>query len=184
MKIYTRTGDKGETGLYGGTRVSKDESRIQLMGDVDELNSALGVARAYKLPEAVDKPLAEIQGQLMSLGATIASLDPDAQQTNYIGSDTIAFLERTIDRLDESLLPLKNFILPGGVPGAAYLLLARTICRRAERKAVSLNRQQSALPESVICYLNRVSDLLFVMGRATNAAANEQEIPWFAPESP
>src|SRR5262245_55482770 len=132
MKIYTKTGDAGETGLFAGPRVKKDDPRIQAYGTVDELNSVLGLARCQKLPEEIDARLAGIQHTLFDLGAELATPDPKARGTDLVSPAQIEALESAIDKYDDALPPLKTFILPGGTPGAAWLHQARTVCRRAE----------------------------------------------------
>ncbi len=182
MKIYTKTGDPGDTGLFGGPRISKDAPRIEAYGTVDELNSVLGVARTQGLDDEIDRLLGRIQNELFALGAQLATPDPAAHQTLMIGPPQIVTLETAIDRYEQGLQPLKQFILPGGTPGAAQLHLARTVCRRAERRLVNLMRG-SAEPISgdLMIYLNRLSDLLFVLARAVNHAAGCAEEPWQKP---
>jgi cob(I)alamin adenosyltransferase len=179
MKIYTRAGDTGLTGLYGGGRVRKDDPRIAAYGTVDELNAFLGLARAEGPSAEIDEVLVRLQNELFDLGAELATRDPQAKGTAVINEARIAVLEGIIDRFEERLAPLKEFILPGGSMVAAHLHVARTVCRRAEREAVFL----TSLPEehvsnSVIAYLNRVSDLLFVLSRAANAAVGVSDVPW------
>jgi cob(I)alamin adenosyltransferase len=182
MKIYTKTGDQGDTGLFGGPRVSKDAPRIEAYGTVDELNSVLGVARAAGLDSEFDALLSRIQSDLFALGAQLATPDPAAHRTTLVGLDQIAALEQAIDRFEMRLEPLKQFILPGGTPAAAQLHLARTVCRRAERRLVTLMRQSAeAIAIEPLVYLNRLSDLLFVMARAVNRAAARPDIPWEKP---
>jgi cob(I)alamin adenosyltransferase len=179
MKIYTRTGDQGETGLYGGGRVRKDDPRIAAYGTVDELNALLGLARAESLPPEIDAVLARLQNELFDLGAELATIDPPAMGTAVINAARIAALESTIDRFEEHLAPLKQFILPGGCQGAALLHVSRTVCRRAEREVVFLAAiPQEKVSPDVIVYLNRTSDLLFVLARAANAAAGVADVPW------
>jgi len=182
MKIYTKTGDAGDTGLFGGPRVSKDNLRIEAYGTVDELNSVLGVVRTCSPPPPLDALLGQIQNELFALGAQLATPDPAAHKTALIGMAQVSALEQAIDRLETDLAPLSQFILPGGTPTAAHLHLARTVCRRAERRLVSLVRV-SAEPISaeLIVYLNRLSDLLFVMARAANRVAGVSDIPWQKP---
>lgn len=177
MHIYTRGGDAGETGLFGGARIGKDHLRVEAYGAVDELNAALGVARAAGLPGDLD-PLAEsLQGQLFVLGADLAT-PPEARAKGVrLPAEAAAGLEPVIDRLEEELRPLTTFILPGGGAGGAALHLARTVCRRAERRCVALARG-ATLSAGVIPFLNRLSDLLFVMARAANARAGAAEAPW------
>jgi cob(I)alamin adenosyltransferase len=166
MKIYTRTGDLGETGLFGGPRVGKDMARIEAFGTVDELNAVLGVVRAETLPDDVDQVLERIQRELFDLGAELASPDPVKQGTRKIDRGNVSALEAQIDRFQESLQPLDKFILPGGNRAAALLHLARTVCRRAERRLVTLVRHsQEEISLPLLAYLNRLSDLLFVFAR-------------------
>jgi cob(I)alamin adenosyltransferase len=177
MKIYTKTGDAGETGLFGGPRVSKDSPRIEAYGTVDELNALLGLVRLEPLPEEIERMLAKIQNQLFDLGAELASPEPDRKGTNILGESQIAWQETLIDRFETELLPLKAFILPGGTRGAALLHVARCVCRRAERCVVTLQRTEplSTVP---IVYLNRLSDLLFVAARVVNHRAGVADVPW------
>lgn len=179
MKIYTKTGDAGQTGLFGGQRVSKDSLRVHAYGTADECNAALGVARASGLDPALDELIGEIQAQLFVVGADLAT-PGDSPHIPRVGEAEVRFLEETIDRLEGELEPLRQFILPGGTPGAAQLHLARTICRRAERWAVSL-AQEEALNAQVLTYLNRLSDMLFVAARAANARAGRVDVPWVSP---
>ncbi|HKD37742.1 MAG TPA: cob(I)yrinic acid a,c-diamide adenosyltransferase [Pirellulales bacterium] len=179
MKIYTKTGDRGETGLFGGPRVRKDSPRIEAYGTVDELNAFLGFARCEPLPAEIDQFLSRIQSALFKVGAELATPDPARHGTSVIGGKEIADLERAIDRFDASLEPLKQFILPGGTRGAAALHVARTVCRRAERRVVALaNSADGTISVDLIVYLNRLSDLLFVLARAVNAAAGQADVPW------
>src|SRR5215210_2695485 len=157
MKIYTKTGDTGETGLWGGLRIAKDAARVQAYGTVDECNATIGVARASVVEAGLDAILARIQNQLFVVGADLAT-PGEAANIPRIGSEEIAFLEQSIDALESELEPLKQFILPGGTPAASHLHLARTICRRAERWVVSLGRQDAAVSAYVGVYLNRLSD--------------------------
>jgi cob(I)alamin adenosyltransferase len=177
MKIYTKTGDAGETGLFGGTRVSKASARVSAYGDVDELNSAIGVARLHRLDDERDALLGAIQNELFDLGAELAARPGKESSVPRIGEEEIERLERAIDRVDEEVGPLASFILPGGSPGAAYLHLARTVCRRAERSVVALAAAEQVRPE-VLRYLNRLSDLLFVLARLANARAGVADVPW------
>jgi cob(I)alamin adenosyltransferase len=188
MKIYTKTGDAGETGLWGGLRVPKDAARVQAYGTVDECNAAIGVARAALgaskdargAEAALDAVLASIQDQLFVVGADLAT-PGEAPNIPRIGAEEIAFLEQTIDALEAELAPLRQFILPGGTPAAAHLHLARTVCRRAERWVVGLARQDAAVSGHVGIYLNRLSDCLFVLARAANARAGVADAPWNSP---
>jgi cob(I)alamin adenosyltransferase len=180
VPIYTGGGDRGETGLFGGGRVRKDDIRVEAYGAVDELNAWLGVARTASLPPDLDALLARIQGELFVLGADLAT-PPDSSAR---GSRVVRLpdgaargLEPEIDRLDAALPPLRTFILPGGSQGGAALHAARTVCRRAERRVVTL-AATSAVSAEAIVYLNRLSDLLFVMARSANARAGIGEAPW------
>lgn len=169
-KIYTRTGDSGETGLMGGKRLPKSHQRIQAIGEVDELNCALGLLLSAA-PVLTDT-LRPIQNQLFELGAELASADQPAR----IHSELIEALERAIDQHESALPRLKNFILPGGTQAAALAHLARAVCRRAERALVALAAQEAVNPDS-LKYLNRLSDLLFVLARELNHQA-QGDIPW------
>ena len=178
-KIYTRRGDDGSTGLFGGPRVRKHDLRVSAYGDVDELNSALGVARE-ELPEGDLRSLLDsLQSELFTLGAELATPDAGAapKEVPRITAQHVERLEREIDRLTGELPPMKNFILPGGSRAGAALHLCRTVCRRAERKAVEL-AESAPVPADAMSYLNRLSDLLFVMARAANLRAGGREIPW------
>jgi cob(I)alamin adenosyltransferase len=179
MKIYTKTGDDGETGLFAGPRVKKDDPRIEAYGTVDELNSVLGLVRSAKPPADIDRLLACVQNELFDLGAELATPDPKSRGTNLITQQNVESLEKAIDQFDANLPPLKTFILPGGTPAAAWLHLARTICRRAERRVVTLGDEPNvSLSSLVVIYLNRLSDLLFVLARAANQAAKVEDVKW------
>src|SRR5215212_10124328 len=181
MKIYTKTGDEGTTGLFGGGRVSKDHPRVEAYGDVDELNAALGLARSIEPLPRVDEVLVPIQRDLFAIGALLAT--PDAAKMREqlakarVDDARIAELERAIDDGERELEPLRAFILPGGTPKAAALHVARTVCRRAERKVVHLRREVD-IPDVVVVYLNRLSDLLFVLARVANKRAGAGEVTW------
>jgi cob(I)alamin adenosyltransferase len=180
MKIYTRTGDQGETGLFRGARVRKDHARIEAYGTVDELNAALGVARLEVAPLAgeIDALLHEIQNDLFDLGAELATPDP-AKEPRTVTSRRVEELEQAIDAFDARLPPLTQFILPGGSPAGAHLHLARTICRRAERRVVTLAGMQGEhVSAEAIRFLNRLGDLLFVLARAANQVAGVVDAPW------
>jgi len=181
VKIYTKTGDEGETGLFGGERVPKDSRRVAAYGDLDELNAALGLARATAPTDFEDALLQEIQRHLFTIGAELATPDParlaKALGGPPVGPAEVTALERAIDRLEAELPPLKSFILPGGAPKGAALHLARTVCRRAERAVVGLARDVPVSP-AMRQYLNRLSDLLFVLARAANARAGAGDLPW------
>ena len=178
-RIYTKTGDDGTTGLFGGTRVRKDHLRIETYGTVDELNSIIGVALTESRPANLAEQLRSISSVLFTLGADLATpLDPPpAYDIPRIDSEHIAELERWIDGHDDALEPLKSFILPGGTPGAAHLHVARTVCRRAERNAVALASYED-VGAHVVRYLNRLSDYLFTAARAANAAQGVADVPW------
>ncbi len=180
MRIYTRTGDTGETGLIGGQRVPKDDPRVCAYGTVDELNATLGLARLYVEQEDLDQLLEQFQNHLFDIGAELASPPDRAQQFSAIDESHIQALEHAIDQLEEELEPLRQFILPGGTPASAYLHLARTVCRRAEREVVHLSRI-STVSASIIRYLNRLSDLLFVMARVANHRAGVPDVKWGEP---
>lgn len=182
MKIYTKTGDTGETGLFGGGRVNKDHLRIEAYGTIDELNAAIGLVRCEELTAELDGLLADIQNELFAVGAELAATNPAAAGTSYIDQSYIARLEAVIDAYDAQLPALKQFILPTGTRSAAAIHLARAICRRAERCVVSLSRRDShAISEDIVVYLNRLGDLLFVLSRYANHAAGQPESPWQKP---
>jgi len=179
MKIYTRTGDRGQTGLFGGLRLAKDDARVEAYGSVDELNATLGVARAQGLSESIDAALAAIQDDLLRLGAELATAAGKEHLLTLprIDASDATRLEALIDE-SEALLPaLSNFILPAGSRAAASLHHARTVCRRAERRVVSAFRGSEAGAE-IIIYLNRLSDLLFVLARRANQEAGERDVEW------
>jgi cob(I)alamin adenosyltransferase len=176
MKIYTKTGDAGETGLFGGPRVRKDHARIDAFGTVDELNSHLGLLRTQAAARPFDDLLRRIQCELFDLGAELATPGDAAER---IGMQHVEAIEGAIDRYDEQLEPLKNFILPTGTPLAAAFHVARTVCRRAERRVVSLAAQlDTVIPSNAIEYLNRLGDLLFVLARFANRQENVADDPW------
>ncbi len=179
MKIYTKTGDDGTTGLWGGLRLTKDAPRVDSYGTVDECNSAIGVARAAGLPADLDELLARVQELLFVVGADLMAVE-DAPNIPRVAAGDAAPLEQAIDRLEAELPPLTQFILPGGTPAAAHLHLARTICRRAERAVVALSHSEPVNPH-VLVYLNRLSDFLFVLARAANLRAGAADVPWRSP---
>ena len=182
MKIYTKTGDRGDTGLFGGPRVSKDAPRIEAYGTVDELNSVLGVVRSLLAPGDVDSLVEQIQNELFCLGAQLATPNPAAHQTALIGPAQIAGLETAIDRYEAGLAPLTQFILPGGTPAAAQLHLARTVCRRAERRLVTLmTHSAEPIAGELVVYLNRLSDLLFVLAREVTVGPARTIFPGRSP---
>ncbi len=179
MKIYTKTGDKGDTSLFGGQRVPKDALRIEAYGTVDELNSLLGVARADNKNEQIDTILSRVQNELFELGADLATPRSGANTKHIkrIEENHSGHLEESIDTLEAHLKPLKTFILPGGSPVAARLHFARTVCRRAERTVVRLSRNED-IGEGTTIYLNRLSDLLYVLARYANHVAHVPETKW------
>jgi cob(I)alamin adenosyltransferase len=184
VKIYTRTGDSGTTGLYGGVRVAKDAARVEAYGTLDELNACLGMAAAALDPahDAVIALLARLQSELFDLGWELST--PAEQVREAIAARVptttaaqVEALEREIDRCEDQLEPLRTFILPGGSQAAAALHLARTVARRAERRVVSLAAQEPLNPE-IVRYLNRLSDLLFVLARTANRLQGVDDVPW------
>jgi cob(I)alamin adenosyltransferase len=180
-RIYTKTGDAGDTGLFGGGRVPKDHPRVSAYGDVDELNAVIGVARSVATMPRIDEVLAPVQRDLFALGSMLATPDLEKMHAQLekarIGDARIAQLEQAIDDGEAELEPLKAFIMPGGTPKAAALHVARTVCRRAERAVIHLQRQDE-IPPIVIVYLNRLSDLLFVLARVANRRAGAGEVTW------
>ena len=179
MKIYTKTGDLGETSLIGGTRVPKDHLRVAAYGDVDETNAALGAVRALA-GEALERLLFSVQEDLFAIGAQLADPTHKVASKRAKAAVTAAHvrrLEKAIDAREEELPPLRSFVLPGGTPAAALLHQARTVCRRAERSVVTLAREADVDPR-IIVYLNRLSDLLFVLARAENHRAGLAEDRW------
>lgn len=179
MKIYTRTGDAGQTGLFDGTRVSKADARVAAYGDVDELNAWLGLAKASLADTSLADIVEQIQRDLFALGSRLA--DPAHRIAERVAKaavteEDVARLERWIDTLEAELPPLRRFILAGGSPSGAALHVARTVCRRAERAIVGLG--ETAVERDVLAYINRLSDLLFVLARAANRRAGVPEIEW------
>lgn len=181
VKIYTKTGDSGETGLFGGGRVPKDHPRTAAYGDVDELNSALGVVRATPPVGFFDPLLESIQRDLFSIGGHLATPDPDkvrkALQKADLSPARVAHFEQVMDEADGELPPLRAFVLPAGTEKAAALHLARTVCRRAERNVVGLSHE-SEVPELFLAYLNRLSDLLFTLARVANHRGGAGDVTW------
>ena len=171
-KIYTRTGDAGDTGLGDGNRVAKDHARVEAYGNVDELNSAVGLLRSSELPKAIEECLARIQHELFDLGGELCM-----PGYTMIPEEYVTQLEQDLDGFNEDLPPLKDFILPGGSESAARCHLARTICRRAERSVVTLGRDEDVNEQS-LKYLNRLSDLLFVMARVLARHDGGAEVLW------
>jgi len=185
MKIYTKTGDKGKTSLFGGTRVPKYHLRIEAYGTVDELNSYIGLIRDQKVDSHTGKVLIKIQNELFTLGAMLAT--PPEKETlksgkqrlniNKINAKSITLLEVEIDKMNESLPPMTNFVLPGGHTTVSFCHIARCICRRAERICTQLS-DTSRINDQIIIYLNRLSDYLFVLARKLTIDNQAQEIPW------
>lgn len=190
MKIYTKTGDAGQTGLLGGGRVSKDALRIEAYGTVDELNAQLGLTRTelaavlnsasgQGLWQPLDDLLVAVQNELFDLGAQLAAPEPALRGLEKITDEKVEVLEKAIDSYDGQLPQLRQFILPGGTPLAAQLHVARTVCRRAERRVVSLAAEEPLAPQAII-YLNRLSDLLFVLARWANLSLGQKDVFWEA----
>lgn len=183
MKIYTKTGDKGDTGLFGGGRVGKDHPRVEAYGEVDELNAVLGFARSIELMPRIDEVIAPVQRDLFAIGALLATPNREKMREQLakarIDEDRIRELEQAIDDAERELDPLRSFILPGGTPKAAALHVARTVCRRAERRVVHLQHEDpESVPQLAVIYLNRLSDLLFTMARLANKRAGAGEVTW------
>jgi cob(I)alamin adenosyltransferase len=181
MRIYTRTGDDGSTGLFGGGRVPKDDDRVAAYGDVDELNAAIGAVRATEPGGFFDPVLQTIQRDLFSIGGQLATPDPSrvakAIEKAELSTSRVSEFERIMDEADSVLLPLRAFVLPAGTPKAVALHLARTVCRRAERSAVRLSRSAD-VPGAFLIYLNRLSDLLFTLARLANHRAGVGDVTW------
>lgn len=179
-KLYTRTGDSGLTSLFGGGRVPKDSARVEAYGCVDELNSTIGVAAAFLRQKTVARILSEVQNELFNIGSELASETGKKAEKGRLFLDAegkIAAMERLIDEYDARLPSLRTFILPSGSQAGALLHLCRTVCRRAERSVIRLSREERVNPE-LIRYLNRLSDLLFVLARYVNRASRKPETPW------
>lgn len=180
LKIFTKTGDSGETSLFGGKRVSKDTLRIEAYGTVDELNAVLGMCRSFNTVQEIDGILQLLQDRLFTLGADLATPDSvNSQAIKRIQSSDAEDLEQAIDHISGKIEPLKNFIHPGGNRPAAVIHYARTVCRRAERHVVRLAHEEE-INKQVVVYLNRLSDLLFVLARYVNALSSTPEVPWNA----
>jgi cob(I)alamin adenosyltransferase len=181
LKIYTKTGDQGTTALFGGGRVPKDDSRVEAYGEVDELNAALGLVRSIEIMPRIDEVVVPVQRDLFAIGAILATPDLAKMQEQLtkarIDEQRVHELEVAIDDCDAELQPLKSFIIPGGTPKSAALHVARTICRRAERRVVHL-QSQITIPPLVVIYLNRLSDLLFSLARVANKRAGAGEVTW------
>jgi len=176
VNIYTRTGDGGQTGLVGGARISKTSPRIAAIGEVDELNAALGVAVASRLDEDLEAELEWVQNRLFDIGSELAA-PKGRDDLPIVGEDDVDRIERSIDRLMASLPPLRQFILPGGTPQSAALHLARCVCRRAERAAFTLARDEPVRAE-ILQFLNRLADWLFVAARTANNRQNVLDVAW------
>lgn len=179
MKIYTRTGDDGSTGLFGGDRVSKADDRVEAYGTLDELNSAIGVVRASGVDTEIDTILGRVQRELFELGAELGT-DPGhihKLKSPLLSADQVQKLEQDIDAAEVVLPPLRTFVVPGGALPAAQLHACRTLCRRAERNLVALANRDALRPE-VIRYANRLADLLFVLARLANHKAQVPDVPW------
>ncbi len=178
MKIYTKTGDTGETSLFGGGRVSKHHLRVEAYGTIDEVNSLLGLARAAGASQQGDHWLEKVQNQLFHLGSDLATpIDAKTDWVTRVTEHDSAWLESTIDRMSDALAPLRNFILPGGAQVAAHLHVARAVCRRAERLITALGESEE-ISEHVMPYVNRLSDWLFMLARYENMKAGESESKW------
>jgi len=180
MKIYTKTGDKGQTSLIGGTRVPKHHIRIEAYGTVDELNSYIGLVRDQQIDEHSKKILIEIQDRLFTIGSTLAS-DPEKSRMKVpdLKEDDITLLEQEMDKMNETLPEIKTFVLPGGHTTVSFCHIARCVCRRAERLTIHLAESSpGGVPDLVIKYLNRLSDYLFVLSRKLSKDLDAQEIPW------
>jgi len=181
VKIYTKTGDQGDTGLFGGGRVSKTHPRVEAYGDVDELNATIGLARSIEMMPRIDEVLVPLQRDLFAIGALLATPDREKMKKQLekasIDDGRIAELEHAIDEGDRELEPLKSFIVPGGTPKAAALHVARTVCRRAERRVIAIAPSEE-IPPIVVVYLNRLSDLLFTLARVANRRAGAGEVTW------
>lgn len=178
MSIYTRTGDKGQTSLFSGERVDKDLLRVEAYGTVDELNSILGVALTLCRNSRVKEILSSLQHELFDAGADLASRLAAGSKVKRMQENEWRSQEKIIDTLQSQLPPLKNFILPGGSSGAAFIHLARAVCRRAERLVVKLMKEERDVNPELLTYLNRLSDLLFVVARYENWADGGQEVIW------
>lgn len=181
-RIYTRTGDAGDTSLFGGERVRKDDLRVSAYGTIDELNAVIGLVRAAGAVHEIDSVLERLQHHLFDLGAELATPDATSAAAAHAGrmtADRVAALEQEIDRFEARLPPLREFVLPGGTAAAAALHHARTVARRAEREIVTLAAREPLNPE-LLKYVNRLSDLLFVLARAANQAAGRPDVVWIA----
>lgn len=179
MKIYTKSGDDGSTGLLSNRRVGKDDPRIEAYGTIDELNAVLGIARAEGLDGEADAHIRQVQDDLFAVGSALADPNPDGPFHEAVTAEHVGRLERWIDAMEAELPPLTRFILPGGSAAAAQLHLARTVCRRAERLVVGLGHHPGEhVPRELLVYLNRLSDFLFVAARAVNGRAGVPDVVW------
>ena len=178
MKIYTKTGDQGTTALFGGKRVSKADLRIETYGTIDELNSFVGLVRDQEINQPRKDELIEIQDRLFTIGSVLATEPGNTKvKTPQLSEEDITFLERKIDAMDEVLPQMRSFVLPGGHQSVSYCHVARTVCRRAERLCISLNKHEPVDP-LIIKYLNRLSDYLFVLSRKMGQELKVEETPW------
>lgn len=178
MKIYTKTGDKGTTALFGGKRVSKADLRIDTYGTVDELNSYMGLVRDQEVNAHRKSILTEIQDRLFTIGSILATEPGNTKvKVPALSESDVTFLENEIDAMEEKLPPMKSFVLPGGHPSVSFCHVARTVCRRAERLVIALNTQEKT-EDLIIKYLNRLSDYLFVLSRKMTAELKAEETPW------
>ena len=177
MKIYTKTGDRGMTSLVGGQRVAKNSARLESYGTVDELNSCLGIVRAYVSAAETAEELVEIQSRLFDLGGNLATDPADLKVKVCIREEDIAFLEHAIDRMDAALPPMRYFVLPGGSPSVSFCHLARTVCRRAERRILDL-AESAEVDSRILQYINRLSDYLFVLSRKLSQDEGAEEMKW------
>ena len=180
MKIYTKVGDTGKTGLFGENHVSKASTRVSAYGNVDELNSVIGLCRTTKIDDEHDQLLQKIQSELFNVGAELSTSPKHDKDIGVplVSDADIEHIEKAIDRAETELAPLKTFVLPGGTVGAAHLHLARTTCRRAERSVVALLEAGEPVRGEVLRYLNRLSDLLFVLARLANRRVGVSDVPW------
>jgi cob(I)alamin adenosyltransferase len=180
MKIYTKTGDKGKTSLIGGTKVYKSDLRIEAYGTVDELNSFIGLCRDHLKSNGIESVLAEVQDRLFTIGSALAC-DPEKETKLKIPDlheEDIVLLEKEIDKMNEALPAMRSFIIPGGHVTVSNLHVARTVCRRAERCCVKMQKKEKEIESLIIKYLNRLSDFLFVLARFTAQQLGAEEIPW------
>jgi cob(I)alamin adenosyltransferase len=177
MKIYSKTGDRGETGLVGGQRISKGDALMESVGDVDELNSAIGLCRLHAAGSELDPLLRSVQEHLFEIGAELATPTPSRFVNETLSEVHVSVLEASIDKQQEALTPLANFVLPGGSPLGAHLHHARAVCRRAER-AVARTANEGGVRPVVLEYLNRLSDWLFVAARTANRASGVEDVKW------